>query len=1197
MATITSAANWNYSVWWTWVWWIAPVLGDKVVIAHTSTGLAQFSTNTAGYAIWATAITLTGSVAAGSYVIGENVQFAWDPNYYTITNWVSGTKVLTVSPLIVAIPAAATLVTTRGHIVTVDTTVGWWDDTSTGITVNGTLKASRTATSQLTVKWDLFINTSWTLDYWTEADPIPSTYTATLIINDSASQANNKWGIRTSETSTWFWVRFWWATKTIDTTFTSSVASWDTVLNVADTTGWVIWDWLSFWPSVAWGTITARVITAVTASTVTIWASLWATRANGSKLMNISSNVRVWWSNWNTYSSHIAMRVWASHAITNCIEIWPSEFRLNWWWAGSSNIPHQFWWLVIYYQSVSTTTNVVKKINWPMVHTFWSVSWSTVTSLVTAPWTACWYEFFWNQAAKITVERSYFAWINIWTIFYSGASVDVTSYKAITSSSHFQTWYSQWPVDCNVNWWYVVWWLRLVSWSWVSLNYNNVEIDGMIRFYDWNVTAFWSLGINNCSIWQSLWFTNTSTWYIAAIWALAPTTILDCPLSDVFSVDMSATSYKTQHPANYFKITNRNLDPQRQEKYVRGWRNYRSSTVKYRSKYAMTFECWNTATGITETTTIPIDASATIKLIGYVRFNAAYGTATPPTVTISGMWITPQVYTCTATADTWFKYEFDVTNPQTYGGNLTATFYAITASAGATAQCYFDWLIVSPYCTDSRHYGYIFDINAYRTVNSVITQTDEAIVWAYTGITVDHTTNTLTISSTHSIEEIYDYVYYDLVQTANLSEPEWFTSTDWINFSCTYDIVNTATITGTGTITTTQQYTGGGTSSVIIVDSTGTFNNMTITGLIAGSRVRINNATDNIELYNAVVAWTSVTIPSFWTTNKTLDLRVTNVSGLTAYLPYQSAWSLTSTWASFLVAQELDTVYNANAIDGSTITEFSADYPNVQVDIDDGDGSTSVQRLYAWFEYAMHSSQGIITYFNGISAQDTLNYQVNTNVVDLEFDNVSASSLPIKITGAYIYRDDGTTVIYSGSKSIQMDPARAYQVWVSGLTTAQNDQLFAIWRSMWGGYGFSEIFKSNLANTRNEIINKIEENKQVIESKIDEIESHNNVANDKIITTIEDIEKEITTEIKSVNKEISTDNIATRQLIRQKAKKQEEFIQKQLDSEAKTQKMIDDEFEEIENALEQVDDEEITKAIQQADSEHEKNIIEALNSL
>ena len=180
--------------------------------------------------------------------------------------------------------------------------------------------------------------------------------------------------------------------------------------------------------------------------------------------------------------------------------------------------------------------------------------------------------------------------------------------------------------------------------------------------------------------------------------------------------------------------------------------------------------------------------------------------------------------------------------------------------------------------------------------------------------------------------------------------------------------------------------------------------------------------------------------------------------------------------------------------------------------------------------------------------------------MNLEFDNVSASSLPIKITGAYIFRDDGTTVIYSGSKSIQMDPARAYQVWVSGLTTAQNDQLFDIWRSMWGGSGFSEIFKSNLASTKNEIIRKIQDSETNIESKIDENESHHKFANDKIITTIEDIEKGINTEIKSVNKEISTENVATRQLIRQKAKKQEEFIQKQLNNDlnAELKKRKDD---------------------------------------
>lgn len=39
MATITSATSGDSNVWWTWIWWIVPVVGDGVVIAawHTVT--------------------------------------------------------------------------------------------------------------------------------------------------------------------------------------------------------------------------------------------------------------------------------------------------------------------------------------------------------------------------------------------------------------------------------------------------------------------------------------------------------------------------------------------------------------------------------------------------------------------------------------------------------------------------------------------------------------------------------------------------------------------------------------------------------------------------------------------------------------------------------------------------------------------------------------------------------------------------------------------------------------------------------------------------------------------------------------------------------------------------------------------------------------------------------------------------------
>lgn len=307
----------------------------------------------------------------------------------------------------------------------------------------------------------------------------------------------------------------------------------------------------------------------------------------------------------------------------------------------------------------------------------------------------------------------------------------------------------------------------------------------------------------------------------------------------------------------------------------------------------------------------------------------------------------------------------------------------------------------------------------------------DATASTITGISVNGATNTITITSNVTMSDLYDYTQWWAAQIANMDYEIPIVSTDLINYSSTYNLaLGSNNITGTGAINLgTGTFTRTtGTSTVPITYSSGAavFGNITVSGLVTNSRVRVNNTTDNIELYNAVVAATSVSIPATWTADKTLDLRVTYVSGTTAYLPYQAAGSLTSSLASFTASQVVDTVYNSNAVDGSTVTEFITDYPNIQIDIQDPDGVTSAQRLYAWFQYSTHSSQGIVYYFNGIEAQDTVNYKIKTAIVNLLLDNTSASSLPVKITGAYLFRDDGTTVIYSGSKSIQLDPSKAY---------------------------------------------------------------------------------------------------------------------------------------------------------------------------
>lgn len=80
------------------------------VIAQTKGTGASYTTNTAGYAVGATAITLiTGS---GTILAGDTITFAGDSNKYVVSGALSGGVVTIAAPgLLQAIPASATAVT------------------------------------------------------------------------------------------------------------------------------------------------------------------------------------------------------------------------------------------------------------------------------------------------------------------------------------------------------------------------------------------------------------------------------------------------------------------------------------------------------------------------------------------------------------------------------------------------------------------------------------------------------------------------------------------------------------------------------------------------------------------------------------------------------------------------------------------------------------------------------------------------------------------------------------------------------------------------------------------------------------------------------------------------------------------------------------------------------------------------------
>ena len=229
-----------------------PVSGDRVLISRLGTA-AGYLTNAAGYAIGATAITvITGT---GTMPVGESVQFAGDPNYYTVaTALTAGVVTLAAPGLLQAIPAVATVVRQTGHVVTVDGTYEWGDDSTATITINtisttasiwvaGTLRASRVANSYLTCNGT--IRTATTvgagIDYGRTLigtgvqDPIPWGVSARMSLNKSAALAVVKYGLYVDNAAAFFCAG---DEKNPNATLLADAAAGQATITVDNVTGW-----------------------------------------------------------------------------------------------------------------------------------------------------------------------------------------------------------------------------------------------------------------------------------------------------------------------------------------------------------------------------------------------------------------------------------------------------------------------------------------------------------------------------------------------------------------------------------------------------------------------------------------------------------------------------------------------------------------------------------------------------------------------------------------------------------------------------------------------------------------------------------------------------------------------------------------------------------------------------------------------
>jgi hypothetical protein len=203
---------------------------------------------------------------------------------------------------------------------------------------------------------------------------------------------------------------------------------------------------------------------------------------------------------------------------------------------------------------------------------------------------------------------------------------------------------------------------------------------------------------------------------------------------------------------------------------------------------------------------------------------------------------------------------------------------------------------------------------------------------------------------------------------------------------------------------------------------------ITAPNILTGSRVQLYNVTKDAELDNSVVSGSySFTVNLAGASiddGDTVRLRATYQSGVTAKAELETSGVISASGLSFVNTQVDNDVYNAYGVDGSTITEFSFDSGNIEVDINDSDNTTEIQRLACWEAYFETTEQGIRDFFGCIDWESLNSIQIVTSMCDLTLDNTKAS--PLLMTGGRLYRSDGATVISSTSNSIQIDYEPVY---------------------------------------------------------------------------------------------------------------------------------------------------------------------------
>lgn len=219
------------------------------------------------------------------------------------------------------------------------------------------------------------------------------------------------------------------------------------------------------------------------------------------------------------------------------------------------------------------------------------------------------------------------------------------------------------------------------------------------------------------------------------------------------------------------RLWNKNNNTALQEYYTPQCRFSRETTTVKNSTSSIKAEI-TTTDNIAQSYSfqVPAKTGESLKLIGYLRKNASYGSSTRPTVTASFGGTTLDTHTMTDVTDTWEVFELDFSQSSGTDGLIDITLTVQSSSASAIA--YLSGVATSPFVTRARHYGYVVaETSPTRIVDAAISAS-YATAAAYTDIAITWgATSSISTSADQSFQKLVDYTAAKMIDNVGSALP------------------------------------------------------------------------------------------------------------------------------------------------------------------------------------------------------------------------------------------------------------------------------------------------------------------------------------------------------------------------------------------------------------------------------------------